>query len=133
MKSFLFKAVVLFAVLVVSGCSTTYKAYRGSGLSRNQIAVLEVPEQVKLVKVDRKLTTLFTTPMFRRVELLPGVHEIYVYLNIEPARGSYTLQGGAMSLKFKAEAGHTYCVNFQEGGGKWRAWVEDITEKEQNR
>lgn len=119
--------IVIF--LTVSGC-TTVQTYSGVKLSPDKIAKIKGVTNFYVIsfvsghilKVDGQKVS------GDEIELLPGSHEVVVYLMF--SGGSTSASGIPQTFTFFAEAGHTYGVD-----GNWNTrdnqiWIFDEQTKE---
>ena len=117
MKKVLFFVLALF---VFTGCSTIYRGYEGMPLSEDQIAVLEHPNALHsefiLEDVDDSFRGL---GLIERYELLPGEHSISCTFH-HPL-----VEGGKITIYFKAEAHKTYVAKAAVTKRKWGMYIID--------
>lgn len=131
-------ALLLLAILSSAGCATKWKAYPGTELPKDKIAIILPDEALKtaftgsiaIPKVDGKGAE--KARVSSAIEVLPGEHTIEVRLLPSPFE-----PGGILGFKvyrkhltFIAEAGHVYivCGKREITGGK-RRWVWIVDKK----
>jgi hypothetical protein len=72
MKAMAKVAVLLAAILLITGCTTTKKLYKGPNLPENQLAVLYRADDLHLKRVDNR-----KVKGYGKYLLLPGEHTFY--------------------------------------------------------
>lgn len=115
-KRFIPRFLILVAGLGLSGCQGTsvYKAYRGAERPTDQVALVEIPKPMELLKLDGASMLPQRLMNFSggvKLHVLPGPHKLLVRravlydLDSEDHELHY---GQSVLLSFNAEAGHRY-------------------------
>jgi hypothetical protein len=118
-------ASILVVLLMLTGCASVYRQYKGPQLSDDKIAVLEHPDALHsyfiIEDVDGKWRGL---GMIERYELLPGEHSITCSLH-NPLKTSKKV-----TVYFKAGKGKQYVAEALTNG---KRWTVQIRNKESNK
>ena len=119
--------VVLAAAFGLQGCSSmlpTYQSWKGPSKDRDQIAMLHVPDDIRVASVDGKSLSsgiLGARTMTPRISLLPGQHlVVFRYYSIwsthttkvSPDKLPDVVQSPLHQVRFEAKAGGTYHFEF---------------------
>lgn len=118
---------VLAAAFGLQGCSSmlpTYQSWKGPSKDRDQIAVLHVPDDMRVASVDGKSLSsgmLSVGAMTPRISLLPGQHQVvFRYYSIwsthttkvSPDKLPDVVQSPLHQVRFEAKAGGSYHFAF---------------------
>ncbi len=122
---------VLLIMLGLQGCSSmlpTYQTWSGPSRDRDQVAILHVPDDMRIYAIDGKpLSTggLSVRSMSPRVSLLPGEHQVaFRYHSVwskrtNPANADKlpdVVKSPLRQVRFNAKAGGSYHFEFNRPG-----------------
>jgi len=129
---------VLLLILGLQGCSSmlpTYQTWKGPSRDRDQIAILHVPDDMRIYAIDGKpLSTggLSVNSMSPRVSLLPGEHQVaFRYHSVwskqsNPGNADKlpdVVKSPLHQVRFNARAGASYHFEFSRPRTKAAARV----------
>ncbi len=128
MKSKLYVFLIALTAIALSSCATV-RTYSGDPRPKNEIAILKgawneyfftsVTGHVK--SVDGQDIKSADT-----VEVLPGEHQVSVYLR-KRSFGGIFLRGKPVRFTLMAKPGHVYLVDGNWNWGNNQLWIEDTT------
>jgi hypothetical protein len=124
-KSFFIAARLITAMtfLLIGSCvMLPMKGYEGPDLSADKTALIENGVYIDLVKCDGMQLGSFQN----RITVLPGDHTLEMSFQTQTISDLVLYSRETASLRFKAEAGHTYLAyaHWVQTGG-WTAYVMD--------
>jgi hypothetical protein len=137
-------ALAVLASLATSCATGTVRMYSGRNLPPDEVAIIENRAKLLILSVDKSRLVEDTTirgkyAKPRRIEVLPGTHEVIVALKLpRKAFGSvrwkavHTQRIQERKLKVDVEAGHTYVTTQEIQTSpffKWTPAIVDITEQ----
>lgn len=121
--------VVSLLMFVLQGCTSmlpTYQTWQGGSKDRDQIAILHVPDDMRIYSVDGKPVSkggLSVHSMSPRVSLLPGDHQVvFRYYSVWSLKGPAQANSGKLpdvvksplhQVTFNAKAGGSYHFDFK--------------------
>lgn len=121
--------VVSLLMIGLQGCSSmlpTYQTWSGESKSRDQVAILHVPDDMRIYSVDGKPVSgsgMSLHALSPRVSLLPGPHQVvFRYYSIWSLKGPAPAWAGKLpdvvksplhQVSFNAQAGASYHFEFK--------------------
>ena len=120
--------IISILVFFLSGCAGTTVHHMahldGPFLPRSQLAVLEVPRDLHVTRVDEFTSDDLSEPWGNThvYELRPGEHSVEVYYS--PIVTTGDPYGYPYVVTWYAEPGRSYIVRYETHVPWWSAWVE---------
>jgi hypothetical protein len=121
-------------VVFQSGCASHRRMYSGEALPRDQVAELEIAEDLSIDSIDGK-RTLFVAQSgidgkLSVFEVLPGLHSAKASYRAVGSGGSITSSTDSQTVTFEAVAGGKYMlVGEVIPPQSWRLHVVDVNAK----
>jgi hypothetical protein len=136
--------VLALLMAVASGCASTARMYSGNPLPANEIAIIENRANIRVLSVDRSRllenTTFRKYKRPKRIELLPGEHEVVFAYKLPPLafralkfRSVHVECVQERRVEFVAEAGHKYITVEEIQTSpffEWKPFIFDISRQE---
>lgn len=125
-------------MLLVSGCATKIKTYEGPEKLMQDIALIKCNPYVQVNGVDGNKSHRVSAGgglWYRDCEIsvLPGPHTFDVCFDESYSTGTMNVTrrcGQDIPVQIDAQAGRIYRIKYESKSGRWKPWIEDVTEEE---
>lgn len=133
---------VIAAVLLMSGCaSTQIRTYDGPEKPLQEVALVKCDPFILINGVDgNKNHRLYAGGglWYQDCEIgvLPGHHTFDVCFDASYSTGTMNVTnrcGRDIPVPLDARAGRIYRIKYESNWGRWRPWIEDVTEGERTK